>query len=143
MNVSEIMAALMVCASEALDPPAGRVQVVPGLESAWDDCCAGQVSVSLVSLEPRYERGCGPVYTVGRFGVEVVRCVATVDDGGRPPTVSQVMGDADRMVDDMEAVRKALLCCTDVPGVEMERWEPVGPSGGCAGGTWIARVKIL
>lgn len=145
MKIGEIMAALLVCAEQALNPTPGRSQIVPGEQSAWDDCCEGrgQLSVRLAGFTPYSERGCGPLYTVARIGVESVRCVSTINDQGQAPSVSQVTADADRMLADMEALRTALLCCTSVEGVELETWEPVGPSGGCAGGEWIVRVKVM
>lgn len=143
--IQEVMGRLLVCAEQAMDPAVGRAVVVPGQMSAWDDCCEGrgQVAVRLVQLSPFYDRGCGPLYQVARIGVEHVRCVSTVDENGVAPTVGQVTEDAGRMLEDMLALRSALQCCDTVEGVVLESWNPVGPSGGCAGGEWIVQVKVM
>lgn len=150
LTVEEAMARLLACAEDALDPKPGRSQIVPGAASAWDDCCEsrGQLSVRLASYQPVYpERQgavpCGPLFYSARIGVEVVRCVSTVNDRGQAPSPAQVIADSGRMVEDMNALRTALLCCETVEGLQLESWEPAGPEGGCAGGEWIVRVRVM
>ena len=114
VSVQSIMANLLVCAENALSPKPGRAVVVPGRVAAWDDCCEGrgQVAVRLVQLSPYYDNVCGPLYDVARIGVEHVRCIATINDYGQAPSVAQVTADAGAMMEDMLALKKALLCCS-------------------------------
>jgi len=42
---------------------------------------------------------------------------------------------------DAEAIYRALLCC-DAPQIAVERYQPIGPAGGCVGGFWVAYLGL-
>jgi hypothetical protein len=138
----------LACAVAALDPPVGRAFVAPGLEVAWDDCCAGQVWVRLLQLIPlpqfQKRKASGENCAVDVWeitaAIGVVRCVHSVDDDGQPPTPEELTADGIQGAEDMQALMGAIQCC--VQPSAFVRWNPVGPMGGCAGGEWqfVSRI---
>lgn len=133
-------------------PPLGGVTMQPqhrpggdvALDWLWEDGCDGLVWVNVVRLyrttsfpaEADQGRPCsGPLVAVLQVGV--ARCVATLDDGGRPPSPDDMERDALVGLDD--AVRlEAALCrarkwCEErelVTDSVHTGVEPIGPSGG-------------
>jgi hypothetical protein len=136
------------CATEALDPPVGRSFIAPGLEVAWDDCCDGQVWVRLLQLIPldqfntRKASGHNCAVDVWEItaAVGVVRCVHSLNDDGQAPPPDAITLDGVQMAEDMQALMGAIQCCIQ-PG-SFVRWNPTGPSGGCAGGEWQFVIRI-
>lgn len=132
----------LACATAVLEP-VGRAFVQPGFEVAWDDCCDGQVWVRLVAVSPtpgltvQKASGspCGPEWLDVTAAVGVVRCVHVVDDDGHAPTPAALTADALRMTADQAALLDAVACC--IQPRQIVRWDPLGPSGGCAGGEWV------
>lgn len=158
-----VMAALLTCAHDALienDRPVGRVQLAPGIETAWDNCCedSGQLSVRLVQVYPTAgvntsfpgqdtRPSCAPTLLAARLEVEVIRCAHTLDDGGVAPSAARVTEDANNTTWDASILFQALMCCLSdgVQGVHtwvIDRWDPKGVSGGCAGGAWQLLVAV-
>ena len=82
----------------------------------------------------------------GAYAVElelgVYRCVSVVDDQGDPPTCAQRTADAEKLLGDAAALRRA-VCCFTQQGRQMivGEWRPLGPSGGCAGGAMTVTVE--
>lgn len=82
------------------------------------------------------------------WGVElelgVFRCVATIDDDGRPPSCDQVRRDVEVQLDDAAAMRQAVNCCfaDDDRLMVVGPWEPIPPQGGMAGGRMTVTVLI-
>ena len=74
--------------------------------------------------------------------VGVLRCFPIMDEDGSLPTPG-VISDAVLIdYDDIEAMRRALLCCAS-GGVEIWLGEYVAVNeGGCAGGTWTAAINL-
>lgn len=133
----------------------GRVERVPGLLPAWDDCCAGQLYLRVIEVFPSgspfpqfdaAQRGaagslCAIHLLAFRIGVGVIRCAATVDDDGNAPAPARVTADQDEMLLDMATVLDVLLCTVaketlGVMALKMDRWQPQGVEGGCHGGEW-------
>jgi hypothetical protein len=48
------------------------------------------------------------------------------------------------MTADMMAVAEAINCCLapQVAKLQMLRWDPLGPEGGCTGGEWSFTVLV-
>lgn len=130
---------------DGLTEKPGRSVVAPGENVAWDDCCNGQLSVRIQGVEPLFQgnNGC-PVGYVLTLGISVVRCVATVDDRGRPPSAEQVTMDGHRTTRDMREIANAIQCWRPVDAhvSRLGGWRPLGPSGMCAGGEWTMTLKV-
>lgn len=130
-----------------------RVAVYPGLEVPWDSCstggacgeCDGQLYAAIQSVTRVAGDGVGACKTyIFTAIVGAVRCAAQVkDDDQNPfPSVEAVQNDAIRQARDADGIRYAIECCPTRPqrlkdaGIVLERWDPLGPQGGCVGGAW-------
>ena len=107
--------------------PVGRKGLVPGMEAAWDNCCAGsdmatggQVTVRLDSLagltlpgRPQsvaYQNsaGCVGIERLSAvFEISVIRCTPTLDDNGVPPESRRVSESAWNIMQDAQIVMQA------------------------------------
>lgn len=168
-NYTEILQGFLSVAHtalEAADRPPGRVELVPGLRPAWDDCCDGQLYLRVIEVYPTagqsapfpqidtQQRGaaggqCAIHGLAVHIGLGIIRCVATVNDDGSAPSPEEVSQDADLMLKDMDALLDALLCKApqedfykSVNGLKMDRWQPQGVEGGCGGGEWGAYLWV-
>lgn len=144
------------------DNPTGRVELTPGIQPAWDDCCEGQLYLRIIEIFPTMgkespfpridasQRGAaGSACTIHalaiHLGLGILRCAAVVQKDGAPTDV-QVSADASQMVDDMDTLLDVIIC--QVPGVtgvmqtKLDRWVPLGPEGGCAGGEWSFYIAV-
>jgi hypothetical protein len=130
------------------DRKPGRSCVVPGVEAAWDDCCDGQLAVIMPNVYASEtfpgapgggSSGCGATYLVQNYAIELVRCTATVDEQGNPPTCDQLDVDAQRLSEDAHAVRRAIFAVLDANDgntfldYRVLDQPSLGPTGGCAG----------
>lgn len=140
---------LLQCAATALDErtTAGAPDyqaVVVGLP-AHDNCCAGQLTVSLVRQyasgifpeEDTTTTPCGPPYTVLVFDVEIIRCAPTLDGLGNFPDYT-VLTEAARLIYiDAQAVWAGIACCLKAReytwNSSMRNQEMITPDGGCHG----------
>lgn len=146
MTLWDTLDQLLTCAEASLaDTPAGvpgRVFINPGGLEPWDNCCAdgGQLWVRIVRSHPTNpfplkSLSATPCpYVATQIGIGTVRCVHTVDDRGRAPSVEEMTSDAGTMVCDMAALYEAIVCCEDLT---LDEWTPRGADGGCAGGEWL------
>lgn len=153
------------CVAAALDPPVSVGLLVPGQEATWDKCCegaaGGQAWVAPQRIYPTGGTGATfPAQQVSRFRcgnhmlafemkVGVLRCSQALTTDGQPPSPTRMEMEADRQYADHEAVLGAILCCF-VPNVLPEahpwvlgEWRPVGPQGGCVGGTTSLTVAVI
>ena len=48
-------------------------------------------------------------------------------------------------VDDMEAVRRAIVCCDSLDEKDfiLGMYQPIGPQGGLVGGAWMVHVSVV
>lgn len=122
-----------------LQPNPARVVVVPGATPVWDACCDGMLYSAMVGVQPKLRAAKCTGWTA-TIKVGVIRCCASLDDMGNPPTPHQISQDARLMLDDMVALMRALAAseCVEV----LDGWEPLGPDGGCAGGEWTITVHL-
>lgn len=70
--------------------------------------------------------------------VGVLRCFPTMDEHGDPPEDETITESALLLLEDQAALHTAIRCC-DSPLLEghlLGAWTPVGPNGGCVGGSW-------
>jgi hypothetical protein len=155
--------ALLACLCAALDDTVGgpvcSCCLAPGPEPV--DCCAcaageGKAWVRVVRIFPTAARWPLPALdpsacAAGGYGVElelgVVRCVATIDDDGNPPSCDQRNADTIKILEDAAAMRAAASCC--FPSTELGRqwrslpgeWRAIEPQGGCAGGVMTVTIE--
>lgn len=124
--------------------------VTPTMDGCDCECDDGQGDawVRLVRLEPDETlEGIGPAVcpTGWQAVIElgVYRCVPLPEEG--EALEEQVVSDiALAALSDMNALIRVLGCCSALwdTALGVEFWQPVGPAGGCAGGTLQFRVAI-
>lgn len=125
--------------------------LVPGAEVAWDYCteCTGDVCgmgwVRVIGLFPYDtfpvgvvdDRCIRPLAVAVEVGA--TRCLH-VPDGGEPPTEAAMLEATLAQSADALAMWRALKCC-DTP-LAVQQYTPIGPTGGCVGGTWLAYIPL-
>lgn len=153
------MAALLLdCACTRLgDTCPTRACVVPGVEVAIENCCAGdrggQLTVNIIRHYPSTQfptpdigtfANCDTPYVIVEYGVQIARCTP-VGSGNRPPSCDALDSAAQLQMADMQLIRDGIACCLRSPSDEMVdaagrgfRWslgthEAIGPEGGCTG----------
>ena len=140
--LAELLYGIAEQAATAVTPTPTRIVVSPGDVETWDDCCDGMVWLRVDSLVATGNRGdCGPAFTDLTLELGVLRCETGSSDSGEPPTSEQINADTSQVYDDMDAVRYVLGC--EVTGAKLDQWVPVGPQGGCIGGKWIFRLRVV
>ena len=82
------------------------------------------------------------------FEVEVgiVRCAPAMGDEGQPPSLGDQFVTAQLAVADMMAMRRAILCCansTKGRDYYLGAYSPIGPEGGCVGGSWATAFSEM
>jgi hypothetical protein len=146
---------LLSCLESTLadyNAPACRTFIAPGGPPPWDACCDcgtgdGQAWVQIAQVSPTdnfplAQTGamrCPPSGQLVVVNVGVLRCAATVDDQGRPPSAARMTADAAKVQRDRAIVSEAIRCCyladADPGTYVIGAWTPLGPQGGCVGGS--------
>lgn len=158
--VEELLACLVVRLDE-VGAPVCRAFWHPGANAPWDACgesgdgAEGQAWVAVSRIYPSdnfpaemvdahrcFPRGYAAEVTVG-----ILRCAATIDDQGHAPSAEAVTLDAIKTSRDRAIALDAIVCCfigdDAEPGeYRMGAWTPLGPDGGCVGGTWTVTVAV-
>lgn len=131
--------------------PACRSFMAPAGPPPADECsncgeAEGQAWVQIAQIGPTENfpnLATGPARTkpsewAVQLNVGILRCAATVDDAGNPPSAAALTADFDKVQRDRAIVAEQVLCCflADAePGTwTLGVWTPLGPSGGCMGG---------
>jgi hypothetical protein len=124
--------------------------VVAGEAVAYDYCEKGGMAWSrLVAIVPiesevRGGYGCATEYEV-TAQVGILRCAPTLGPRGELPKPEAHLASALMQNFDMGIMHKVLTCC-EVPsrfdGPKMGDFLPIGPDGGCLGGTWQATWRF-
>ena len=140
-------------AEAALIPTPSRIEITPGRDPAWDDCCSGsgQLYLRVIEMTPiSINTGTGRRSAAGvqcdisawvfRLAIGVIRCAHTVNDDGEPPTSTEVTADAAQMLADANAILTVLENHEHTR--DISRWLPQGPQGGCHGGEWEFDVRM-
>lgn len=126
---------------QRLNKPVGRIVIAPGKAVAWDNCCEGQLYVRVSEIQSRATRtGCAPTFLTS-IEMGIVRCAATINDAGYPPSATQVTDDALEAYQDMRDMKAAILASEHTNSIAS--WRPLGVSGGCHGGEWSFTVISL
>lgn len=140
----EVLQSLLDCVYAELRVKPGWYSVTPG-PAALDECCDGQLWVTLAGLTPRYDRGCLNGWDMS-VTVGLVRCIAVVNDRGVAPSMGQIAADAAQLAADAEDLRQALRCCPRttpyVQRIQLGSYSVIDPQGGCAGGSWSLTLTV-
>jgi hypothetical protein len=128
--------------------------VLAGDSVAFDYCspcegnACGMAWVRLAAVAP-LQSAVGNTIAIGRcspslvatFEVGVLRCAPTLTEDGGLPSMADQLDAAELQASDMAAAGRAAACCfTDGRLVIVGAWTPVGPQGGCLGGSWTVTV---
>lgn len=147
-QLSPVLHALLGCVSERLDPPIARAVIIPGAVVPWD---CEQVWVRLVEIVPFYHQqltrgagGCGPLEWTVTIAAGTIRCIGTINDRGDPPPAARMIGDAELLLADAEALEQGIECCTisRVQDLRIGQYTSLGAEGAYAGGEWTATFRI-
>lgn len=138
-----------VAALAAQDRAPGRVvSIAPGTAPAWDGDCNGYLYGRIVSILPASDSTgggapnvrCGVHFWVATLAIAIIRCVAPVDNNGRPPEPVRVDADGRGFSLDAAILQQVLLCSpytrSIVQGVPLEE------SGGYSGFEWAYTVRV-
>jgi len=146
--------AILGAAVAGLSLPVNRKLITTG-QIAWDDCCDGQLAVSLTRVSPTESFpteqitlssgsdafDCTPPYEIGEITVQIVRCAPQALNGQNSPSPDALSKHALQNMIDANQVRRsvsAALCAlkSDVT----QRFDyfvraqlMLGPEGGCDG----------
>lgn len=109
-----------------------------------DDGACGQAWVRLVqafpsSIFPQFDEGGSCTMPLAyEWEVGVARCAPTLDEQGNPPTREQNLDAVVRQYEDMDALRRAILCCFGVDDIDytLGVYQPIPVQGGCNVATW-------
>lgn len=120
-----------------------RTCVIVGT-TVFDDCCEGQLTVSLQRLYVHGEfpaREIGPIFCstplAAEFLITYVRCAPVVKNDGTPPSCDELSASALGIYTDLYVVERGLICCLAQAKRKrkfvMGDATPVTPDGGCQG----------
>lgn len=128
--------------------------VTPTMDGCDCECPEGQGDawVRLVRLEPDVSNdtggglqpsSCAPSW-LAYVEIGVYRCVPLPEEGEALPEQTEHVISLDAL-SDMNALLRVLTCCPTLRDTftAVDFWQPLGPSGGCAGGALQFRVAIL
>jgi hypothetical protein len=153
---------LLSCLESVLskyDAEACRTFIAPGNPPPWDTCCdcgtgEGMAYVQIASVAPTDNfpspqtgaMRCPPSGYSAQLVVGILRCAAVLDDQGRAPSSARMTADAAKVHRDRAIVQEALRCCyladADPGTYVIGTWTPLGPQGGCVGGSTPIQVAV-
>lgn len=107
-----------------------------------DACDSAWVRLVQMTASPGRSRSC-PGLTTVRIQLGIYRCVE-VSDGTTLPSCDTMTAEAIQFAEDAAAMRRAVTCCEAIADFEpfIVGWEPIGPSGGCAGGALTVELTM-
>lgn len=118
----------------------------PGALPAFDgcsECTSGTCGMGWLRVVTAFPSDSFPLQSfdphcrkemVWQLEIGAVRCMPVEQDGG--PLDEQTLAEVwvGQMLD-AEAIARAVFCC-DVPSIMLDTYTPIGPDGGCVGGSW-------
>lgn len=126
--------------------------VTPAMDGCDCQCADGQGDawVRLVRLEPDVDNAGAvapsacPTAWLAVIELGVYRCVPLPEEGEALPEQTEHVISLDAL-SDMNALLRVLTCCLALADafIGVDFWQPLGPSGGCAGGMLQFRASIL
>jgi hypothetical protein len=146
----QVCTAILTAASNGLTVKANRYLVTTG-QIAWDDCCAGQLAVSLTRVAPTESfpteqvtmvgLGCDAAYELAEITVQIVRCAPQALNAQVAPSPDVLTAHAQQTMIDANQIRRsvaAALCTLKsdmTSGLDyfVRSQLMLGPEGGCDG----------
>lgn len=126
--------------------------VLPGAQVALDYCTScddgrcGMAWTRLAAILPVLSETPVPrrcqVGLVISIEAGVVRCAPMPDDDGNPPSMAEQFEATALQMADQAAIQRALLCCSGIEAPVLGAYQPLGPLGGCVGGSWTANFTL-
>jgi hypothetical protein len=114
--------------------------------------CGGQAWVRLEQVFPSVIFPTPAENTVCNTGlvasieIGVLRCMQVIEESGEAPSLDEQVRATRLQLADMQAMRRAVLCCDWRADSDLQllltSYTPVGPEGGCVGGTWSFMVAV-
>ena len=163
---SRLLACLCSELAKTIGGPTCQCSLRPGTAPPPSDiCCScsggnGQASVQVTRIFPviagRFPQqgvsgqldNCAAYEWAAEMTMTVYRCVSVVDEQGFP-SFDELMADSRKILDDAQAMRRALLCCDwrddaagDPQPIVPGEWRPIDPQGGCSGGSQSVIVAL-
>lgn len=137
----------VVAALAAADrKPARIVPIAAGTAPAWDECCDGLLYSHIINITPGADTNapanlrCGVHFWIVTAAVTIVRCVATVDDAGTPPSVEQMTAEGKGILDDAFEIQQALYCTDGIR--QLVIGQPRQEEGACVGFEWTFNFRV-
>lgn len=81
--------------------------------------------------------------TAASIQLGITRCMPSVDEHGRPPTVPEQDHATRAQMSDYAALRRAVVCCLAGETYVLGPYLPIGPMGGCGGGAITITVQAV
>lgn len=138
-----------VAALASVDRAPGRVvPIAPGTTPAWDGDCDGYLYGRIVSLTPIVDPNavrsgrlsCNVHAWTATLAIAIIRCVATVDNVGAPPSPAHVDADGRGFSLDAAALEEAIVCSPHTRSVV--QGVPLEEAGGYSGFEWTYTVRV-
>lgn len=130
----------------ALVPTPNRiVHIIAGRNAPHDDSCsqlAGRVLTITPLTGPKGATAapCGVTEYIATLGLQIYRCIATLNDNGDIPSEREMDMDGLQMTRDLANLLKVIQCHDAVRTIGA--WTPIEARGGVAGGEWTFQVRI-
>lgn len=130
---------LLDCVTEQLgDTAPERSHVIAGLPIVWDECCNGQLTVSVdtgyqTKEFPLIDTQAWPCNTANlgvTLLVQLLRCAPSSDDNGHPPPAAALEATARQAYVDALRIRRAMCRCFDSRDALIEPFDFTA-DGGC------------
>ncbi|MEU4406186.1 hypothetical protein AB0F88_16820 [Streptosporangium sp. NPDC023963] len=160
---AELLGCFCAALEESTAGAACRCSLLAGANVAADLCCDcgdgnGQAWVRVAEIWPttatwpqrlaQMEKCPLNLWAV-ELEMGAYRCAAKIDNRGRFPSAARLTRDAEVVMDDAAAMRRAANCCfrTSEAARQSARrfivggWRPLGPEGGCVGGQMSVTVS--
>lgn len=158
--IQQRAAEILVVATEALERTAGgaprRSYVTVG-SPTWDGCCDGVIAVDVPQVFQTSQfpealttpARCATGWAV-EYSVTHLRCAPVLKSTGLSPKVpsgDELTEAAEKLYEDVWAIQGALACYAGVlrdEGIDtmLGPWTPLGPEGGCHGGSQSLTVEL-
>jgi hypothetical protein len=132
------------------------IGVLPGALVALDYCgsCGSKCGMAWVRLSAINEwvdetgvadfSRCASLFTA-TFEMGIVRCHQTLDESGNPMSMTYQSEATRVQLAEMAAMKRVLLCSSLMANrnVTLGGYQPIGPDGGCVGGSWSVLVDMF
>jgi hypothetical protein len=121
-TIFDLATIILECSKSALEEDCGyapdRACVIVG-PIPWDDCCAGQLYVTVDRVygsltfpdEALVPNTCVVPFTAVDFTVQLMQCAVTPSDDGDPPTCKELAASAKSVYSNARALWKGVQCC--------------------------------